>query len=77
MEKIDFSPVGDTVNGMAIQIGIVMFTGAIAFILVYILLKLIRVPKPLANFLAIAALLAGLYYSFTTNYLSWVQSLVR
>ncbi|SPT86121.1 Uncharacterised protein [Niallia circulans] len=24
MEKIDFSPVGDTVNGMAIQFGIVM-----------------------------------------------------
>ncbi|AYV67243.1 MULTISPECIES: hypothetical protein [Niallia] len=76
MEKIDFSPVGNTVNGMAIQFGIVMITGAIAFIVVFILLRALRFPKQLANFLATVALLAALYYSFTTNYLSWVQSLV-
>lgn len=76
MEKIDFSPVGNTVNGMAIQFGIVMIIGAIAFIVVFILLRLIRIPKQIANFLATAAFLAALYYSFTTNYLPWVQSLV-
>ncbi|MEZ2715412.1 hypothetical protein [Niallia circulans] len=76
MEKIDFSPVGDTVNRMAIQFGIVMITGAIAFIVVFILLRTLRFPKQLANFLATAALLAALYYSFTTNYLPWIQSFV-
>ena len=76
MEKIDFSPVGNTVNGMAIQFGIVMITGAIAFIVVFILLRALRFPKQLANFLATAALLAALYYSFTTNYLPWIQSFV-
>jgi hypothetical protein len=76
MEKIDFSPVGNTVNGMAIQFGIVMITGAIAFIVVFILLRALSFPKQLANFLATAALLAALYYSFTTNYLPWIQSFV-
>ncbi|WP_371000209.1 hypothetical protein [Niallia circulans] len=61
---------------MAIQFGIVMITGVIAFIVVFILLRALRFPKQIANFLATVALQAALYYSFTTNYLLWVQSLV-
>lgn len=76
MEKIDFSPIGDTVNGLAITFGIIMITAALAFILVFVLLRLIKVPKQIASFLATVSLLVVLYYSFTTSYLPWIQSLV-
>lgn len=77
MGKIDFNPIGETVTGLAIQFGMIMITAAIGFIVVFLLLRLIRVPKQIANLFATAALLVVLYYSFTTDYLPWLQSLVR
>ncbi|AOH54523.1 hypothetical protein ABE28_009180 [Peribacillus muralis] len=70
MEKINWTPLkSDFDNIITFPFIRLLISLAIVYVVVFIVLIKIRLPKQLANYIATAALLAVLYYSFTHGYL--------
>jgi len=73
MEEIDFSPLKDTVDNIAFQFIVWMAICVGAYIIAIIILRLIKVPSKLANFLATIAFLLAMYWSFMNGYIPGVE----
>ncbi|MGX2959367.1 hypothetical protein JNUCC23_08865 [Peribacillus sp. JNUCC 23] len=61
MEKVDFSPLKDQMDHMAIQLAVIVFIPLIVGLLVKFVLVTIKLPQSISNFIAIAAMLFVLY----------------
>lgn len=57
MEKIDFSPIQDTANEMAIKLAIILVVPLITGLIAKFVLVKIRVPNYPANLISVAVLL--------------------
>jgi hypothetical protein len=73
MGEIDFSPLKDTLNNMAIQLAILMIMCAAAYTIPNIILRLIKIPGKIANFLSGFIFLIVMYYLFMNNFIPGIQ----
>lgn len=69
MEEIDFSSLGNTLNKIALYLGGIMLACTVGFFLVYLLLRLIKVPRQYAKFFGSIAFLVIAYLAFTSGIL--------
>ncbi|MGV3267041.1 hypothetical protein [Cytobacillus pseudoceanisediminis] len=74
MEKIDFSPLKGTLDHIAWQLVTLVAICGLAYIIAFILLRVIKVPSQLAHYISTAVLLAAFYYSFVNGYIPGIQS---
>lgn len=74
MEKIDFSPLKETINNIALQLVIWMAICTVAYIAAFIVLRIIRVPAKIAHFVSGIAFLFAMYYSFINGFIPGIQS---
>ncbi|RBP87880.1 hypothetical protein DFO70_11771 [Cytobacillus firmus] len=74
MEIVDFSPVKDTLDKIAVQLITLMAMCALAYIGAFIVLRLIKIPGQLAHYISTAVLLVVMYYSFVNGYIPGIQS---
>lgn len=68
MEKVDFSPLKETLNNILMQLAIWLGISAIAYIVVYVILRLIKVPEKVRHFISVIAFLVIMYYMLTNSY---------
>lgn len=73
MEGIDFRPLKATLNNIAFQFIVWMAICVGAYIIAIIILRFIKVPNKLANFLATIAFLVAMYWSFMNGYIPGVE----
>ncbi|MGG3798622.1 hypothetical protein [Metabacillus fastidiosus] len=73
MEAIDFSPLKESLNNIAFQLIVFLLICTAAYVVTYLVLRLIKIPKPIANFLSTAVLLVTAYYSFVNGYIPGIQ----
>ncbi|KAB2335072.1 hypothetical protein [Bacillus mesophilum] len=64
MEKLDFSPFQGQMNEMVLQLALILFIPLIGGLVINFVLVKIRLPQGLSNFVAIAAMLYGMYMMF-------------
>lgn len=69
MEKIDFSPLKETLGNIAVQLAIWLGASAIAYVLIFIVLRKIGVPIKLSNFLSVIAFLLVMYFMLLNGYI--------
>lgn len=74
MEIVDFNPVKETLDKIAVQLVLLLAMCALAYVVAFIVLRFIRVPGQLAHYLSTAVLLAVMYYSFINGYIPGIQS---
>ncbi|WP_430787222.1 hypothetical protein VBD025_15875 [Virgibacillus flavescens] len=66
--EIDFSPLKETMNGMAIDLLIILGIPFIAALLIGYVLKFFRLPTGLIQNTAVVVFLLGLYQMFMIKY---------
>jgi hypothetical protein len=69
MEKVNWEPMQQMMNSMAIQLGLISLTCAIAYFSVNLILRLINLPKAFSNFLATLAVLVVFYLLFKYDFI--------
>lgn len=62
--EIDFSPLKEFVDKLAYQLVFLIVLMLAAYTVVFLLFKLINMPKSVANFFGMISLLATFYFSF-------------
>lgn len=73
MEKIDFDPLKETINNIALQLVIWMAICTVAYVAVFILLRIIKMPAKVAHFVSGIAFLFAMYYSFINGFIPGIQ----
>lgn len=73
MEDIDFSPLKDTVNNIALQLVIWMGICSGTYIVAYIILRMFKVPNKIANTISAIIFLIALYYSIVNGFIPGIQ----
>jgi hypothetical protein len=69
MEEVNWEPMQQMMNSMAIQLGLISIQCAIAYFVVYLFLSFIKVPSGLSRFLAAISVLFVFYFSFKYDYI--------
>jgi hypothetical protein len=69
MEEVNWEPMQQMMNSMAIQLGLIALTCTIAYFSVNLILRLINLPKTLSNFLATMAVLGVFYLLFKYDFI--------
>jgi hypothetical protein len=69
MEDVNWEPMEQMMNSMAIQLGLISLTCAIAYFSVNLILRLINLPKAFSNFLATMAVLVVFYLLFKYDFI--------
>ena len=73
MEGIDFSPLKDTLSSIATQLILWLAISAGAYILAFMILRLIKVPTKIAIFLSGTVFLFVMYYLFVNGFIPGIQ----
>lgn len=65
MEKIDWSPLKETVDGLALQLLLILCIPlAVSLLLKILLIRLIKVPNSISNFVSVVIFLFLVYKMF-------------
>jgi hypothetical protein len=69
LKEIDWGPMKQIMDSMAMQLGLISLTCAIAYFSVNLILRLINLPKAFSNFLATMAVLVVFYLLFKYDFI--------
>lgn len=69
MQKIDFSPMKETLDNILLQLVIWLGMSAVAYIVVYFILRLLRIPRGICHFISVIVCLIVMYYTLMNGYI--------
>lgn len=67
MEELDFGPLKETLDKIAIYLVGILLACTFSFLFIYFLARLIRIPKKIAWYLGVITILAVAYFAFTSG----------
>jgi hypothetical protein len=74
LEKVDWGPMKQILDSMAMQLMVILIQCTVVFFGVYLLLRLIKVPSGIARFLGSIAVLFAFYIIFKYNFIPGLAS---
>jgi hypothetical protein len=74
LKEIDWGPMKQIMDSMALQLIVIMIQCTVAYILAYFLFRLIKIPSKVARFLGSIAVLFVFYFIFKYNFIPGLAS---
>jgi hypothetical protein len=69
MDNAVLEPMKKMINNMAVQLGVLFLICSITYVAVFLVLRFLKVPKVITNFLASISFLVAFYYAYVNGYI--------
>ncbi|MCM3651318.1 hypothetical protein [Metabacillus litoralis] len=73
MDDVDFSPLTEGLNNIAMQFVFWMALCVAGYVIAFIILRIIKVPAKMANLISIIVFLIAMYYSFVNGFIPGIK----
>lgn len=74
MGNVEFGSLTEIFNNIALQLAIWIGICAVAYLFIFIIIRMTGVPKPIANIISSLIMLFVLYFTFVNGYFPGISS---